>query len=489
MKQSASRCFPPRLAVWRPENSAAHVSRETGTPGLQKRPAASRLTLACLLLFLAAVGHAAAHEMPLPGGTSAASRHGTLLPPRPDEYRLTWDPTGSASAGADCLVALHGILIRAEEAAVPLQISSAQIWYATAANVVYRAAKIGLLDLVVDQMLMLVQHEVFGHGARCRELGYVGTTYSFSPFYPYGDGTGLTRYGTPPECGTTKHEQMLRTLAGNEASWLLADQFIRQWVERGRIHYREAVLYLLSSNNLSYYILSTYLRSRNEPTNDITNYLGDINAYYAGKGYPGLIPPGTENEQLTVETLASHSLTVAANPFQYFAAWTLFYRYLWLGQPQFAFPSFGDRDWSYVPLFRFGLSPFGIEYYLDNYFTIGRWPAMVYVRVGNPTFAPSWGAGVDGETPWFLNVMKLRAAAHVWCQPELFVDGAEARRISEGPGMAVEAGLTLRLPSSPWTATIAGSYKTDGYMEGETLERGFVVRVGFGLLLSPPNTR
>ena len=58
----------------------------------------------------------------------------------------------------------------------------------------YRAGKWFALDLPQDHFLMVVGHEIFGHGAGLREIGAHGVQYSFDAPIPYGPGGAVTEF-------------------------------------------------------------------------------------------------------------------------------------------------------------------------------------------------------------------------------------------------------------------------------------------------------
>ena len=91
---------------------------------------------------------------------------------------------------------------------------------------------------------MVVAHEVFGHGARFRELGDGRIRYGFDAPIPYGSGDAFTRFnGLFP---VSPLANLNVSAAGIEAQHSLADAIAERAVARGRLHYREAWLYFES---------------------------------------------------------------------------------------------------------------------------------------------------------------------------------------------------------------------------------------------------
>ena len=99
---------------------------------------------------------------------------------------------------------------------------------------------------------MVVAHEVFGHGARFRELGDGGISYGFDAPIPYGSGDAFTRFnGRFP---ISPLADLNVSAAGIDAQHALADAITERAVARGRVHYREAWLYFESRMTAVTYI-------------------------------------------------------------------------------------------------------------------------------------------------------------------------------------------------------------------------------------------
>lgn len=86
---------------------------------------------------------------------------------------------------------------------------------------------------------MLIQHEVFGHGARVREFGGEAS-YELHLFPPYGSGAGLTTWNFEGSLdqGTAVN------IAGIEAEELLAEDVRLRSLSDGILNYRDAYIYI-----------------------------------------------------------------------------------------------------------------------------------------------------------------------------------------------------------------------------------------------------
>src|SRR4051812_20511013 len=108
----------------------------------------------------------------------------------------------------------------------------------------YRAGKWFALDLPQDHFLMVVGHEIFGHGSRLREIGARGVHYSFDAPIPYGPGGAATEFSG--DLLVTRADALAIDTAGIEAQNVLADHIGREAVTSRAFHYRGAWLYLES---------------------------------------------------------------------------------------------------------------------------------------------------------------------------------------------------------------------------------------------------
>src|SRR5579864_2935517 len=107
----------------------------------------------------------------------------------------------------------------------------------------YRLGKLLALDIPQDHFLMVIAHEVYGHGARLREIGVPDIRYHFDPPIPYGSGGASTEFEGEV---VTRADRLAIDTGGIEAQNVLADNIGRQAVERGAISHRGAWLYLES---------------------------------------------------------------------------------------------------------------------------------------------------------------------------------------------------------------------------------------------------
>ena len=98
------------------------------------------------------------------------------------------------AAGAQGLADAQHLLASAEDRWLPRKIGKSAAAPRSRSASLYRAGKFLALDVPQDHMLMVVAHEVFGHGARFRELGDGRIGYGFDAPIPYGSGDAFTSF-------------------------------------------------------------------------------------------------------------------------------------------------------------------------------------------------------------------------------------------------------------------------------------------------------
>src|SRR5436190_23739839 len=88
---------------------------------------------------------------------------------QPQEAALVFDRYMPPAAGTADLLTIHSELAWLEDRFLPLKLGAERRRLPLLAGVAYRAGKFVFLDVPQDHMLLVLGHEVFGHGARLRE--------------------------------------------------------------------------------------------------------------------------------------------------------------------------------------------------------------------------------------------------------------------------------------------------------------------------------
>jgi hypothetical protein len=400
----------------------------------------------------------------VPSSTSAQ----TAIP-----YAVVFDSYMTPAAGAQDLVTLQHLTASAEDRWLPARLGTERSRSALAMGILYRSGKFFALDMPQDHMLMVVAHEVFGHGARFRELGEGSLRYGFDVPIPYGPGGAFTRFnGSFP---ISPLANMNASAAGIEAQHSLADAISERAVDRGQLHYREAWLYFESRMTAVSYIQSASAAS--EEGHDPSDFL---HAFHEACTTP--CAPATRKE------IQRRSLLALADPLLYYALYGLTVSYIGNGSTTGPMPLLpvggGVRI---MPSLGYTLVPYGTEWTLRGAVqhegkarSGARRITNVSLRIGDTGASSTWGIGVRAGDVLRVRGVAIDLSIEAWRQPELLAD-----QTSDAQHTGVSAMGTLVLPMpralrSRWSEgiLISAGYKSQGFVPGEQLSGGGVLRAG-----------
>jgi hypothetical protein len=382
----------------------------------------------------------------------------------------------SVGAGAT-LAAAAGLFVETvEQPLVPNRLFEEQGVARRSGNIAYRAARLVYFDWPQEAWLLVANHEVFGHGARVRELfgGYV--RYRIDAPGPYGAGGGATFYEIGPD--VTVHDLQAISVAGMEVNAVAAEQIAAMAFGTGRISSRTAIRYLGFELDAFDYIRGT-LDEDDRGGHDVADF---IELYNLGAEI-------VDAEPLTARTLRRQTLVSLANPMLVSAVIGIG-RYLATGVTDSPVLALGIGPVRMMPVTRYRLTPFGPEWALTSDVAIGAHVGQVSVRVGRAPLARPFGAGVSYSGlrvgAWLLGV-----ALQGWRQPPLargatpdFGLSLIGRDLDWGGRVRVRAESPLAKlgwSDSPLTLVVDAGLKSNGFVVGEPIEPGLVLRAGFGI--------
>ena len=175
----------------------------------------------------------------------------------------------TAGAGATVIVALGAAVSRAEDTVVPHRLFVERGWTRRTSNVGYRVLKF-LLRHPAEEWLLVVNHEVFGHGARLRELFDGGIGYRIDVPTPYGPGGGATFFNFDRE--PTDEDLLAVSAGGMEANGVAAGLMSHRAFLDRRMRPRDALRYLGFELDIVTYVLRTGDGSES-PGHDVFSFL------------------------------------------------------------------------------------------------------------------------------------------------------------------------------------------------------------------------
>jgi hypothetical protein len=384
----------------------------------------------------------------------------------------------TVGAGASIAAAIGAVVARGEDRSVPHRMlaecpdepnpdrPSGKCGARRAANIAFRLAKHAFFDAPQEHLLLVFDHEVFGHGARLRERFDGPIRYHIQPPSPYGGGAGVTSFvfGRAP----TPYEALAVRAGGMEATSLVAAVVAEQAFADGTWHARDALRYLTFELDPLLYIAGT--KEQEEAGHDVGDFIQTYNS----------VATATGARTLTPRTLRRGSLVGLANPMFAFAAYGVA-RYWWSGATNVAVPAVSIGGVRYLPLFRYRLTPFGTEWSLVNALGGRVRPSEIEVRIGQSMDTRTWGIGARQRDVAKWAGWSVDAAVDVWGQPP--VDAFAASLAAFDSHVGARVGGRVGHPLARARIVVDLGVKTSGYVPGDPLRSGVVARAGIGLPL------
>lgn len=362
----------------------------------------------------------------------------------------------SAGAGATVTNAAGRLAADVEDRFVPLQLFEERGKVRSGLNVSYRLAKLALFDQPQENWLRVANHELFGHGGRLRELfnGPIGYQLPLPP--PYGRGGGATSFRY--DRTATVDEVLAVGVGGMEANYLMARGLAQDAMTDGQWHYRDARRYLYAQYDTIRYILGT---------GDIENEGHDVGDFRSV--YNDLARTAGE-KTLSARTLRRRALVSFANPMIAYSYYSTFVSYVWGGHTTAPVPMIHLGDTRYLPMAHFHLTSFGTEFVIDNVFVRHGRIMDVTLGAGQTIGARTWSVGLQTTRIRSIGGWNIDGAATLWHRPE-WGEELQATAYRE---VAQRGRHALAV-------VVQGGWKTDGYMPGDRLHEGVIVRVGAAL--------
>lgn len=386
------------------------------------------------------------------------------------------DPDLTVGAGATISATVGEAIARAEDAVVPHRLFTERGLLRRSANITYRLFKHALFDAPQEALLLVATHEVFGHGGRLRERFDGPISYEIRAPAPYGRGGGSTSFVF--DRVPSAHERLAVHAGGMEADAVAAALLVHRAFEHRRMRPRDALRYLAFELDTIRYVLSTD-DDGEEPGHDVADFLETYNEMAAAVSAPALTP----------RILRREVLAGLANPMLVYAAYGIG-RYVWNGATDVAVPALSIAGVRYLPMLRYRLAPYGTEWSLVNELGGRIRPLQIELRVGRTPHASPWGVRMRQRQLITWRQWSIDASLAVWRQPRLAEDGdaapaASTRAGAQVGGRAERPVVPVWFSADALTVIVDVGLKTDGFVPGEPLDGGIVVRAGFGLPLGP----
>ncbi len=358
----------------------------------------------------------------------------------------------SPAAGATAAATVGRLLAHVEDRFVPIRLFEERGTMRRAANASYRLAKLALFDDPQENWLRVANHEVFGHGGRLRELFDGSVKYALPAPPPYGRGGGSTYFQLA--AAPTVEEILAVTVGGMEANRLMARSLAGDALLAGRWHYRDARRYLYAEYDTIHYILRT--TDHEKEGHDVGDFIKIYNE----------VATDNHEKTLNARTLRRRVLAGFANPMIAYSYYSAFVSYVWSGHADSTAPMLRLGGTRYLPMARFQLTTFGTEWIIDNALVRNGRFLDATIRAGQTIGARTWGVGLQATRLAGWKRWTVDAEGHLWHQPDW---GGEVTATAH---RQLRSGLSL---------VGQGGYKSNGFLAGEPIHQGVVLRIGAAL--------
>ncbi len=381
-----------------------------------------------------------------------------------DHFNFIMDPHFSPYAGGEDIIEGFHVAEWALDAR-----SASPPWYERLFT------QIGFWD-PLGRYASTAQHEVFGHGYRVRSLHGHVLKYGVGVPFPYANGGGYTMFQRSPKW--TPFQSLAIDSAGMEGTAVLANRLKLSWLKNENLDPRSTVLYLSSQHDLTWYTHHT--RDSVYDVGDVKHYVDLLNEVYS-------------DDHLSIKSLKRQAWINLLDPFTYLAMYS-WGDYIVRGN-QRPVPMIPVGEYGYLPGLRLGLTPFGPEYYLENYLLKGNEPIYAYLRYGRHSGHVYPGIGLEHPSLlWHDEKTAVGVRFDGWYQPHTaFKDKKysykslrEKWELQEAfpsspydPKVGVAASIMLRRQfSSSGSLFLQVGGKTKGFLPGESLDAAVTVRGG-----------
>jgi hypothetical protein len=323
-------------------------------------------------------------------------------------YNFGWDINMSPYAGGEDILFLHRCIERTEG----WLISKSPVYYSKAPQArIWRLSELLMGWLPLNYLAVVVEHEIFGHGYRIRDINHGKIKvkgYGFNTPPPYGPGGAVTIYDVNEKLTTTDESAV--AMAGVESTAILAWIAKLKWLESGKIDPRQVALYLLGQYDLILYIGSLDALDDHEMDgHDIKAYVESVNQTYTANRLKG-------------GRLRSLSWMNLGDPFTYYSI------YAWLhyvsSGKESKIPMIPLFGYGYLPGIRLGLTPFGPEYFVENFLLKENRPIYFYAKGGRHAKNNYFGLGMYASKIWTVRKWSFGLRFDGWVQPKLLLQQA-----------------------------------------------------------------
>tara|TARA_B100000674_G_C37303070_1_gene672942 strand:- start:80 stop:547 length:468 start_codon:yes stop_codon:yes gene_type:complete len=145
-----------------------------------------------------------------------------------------------------------------------------------------------------------------------------------------------------------------------------------------------------------------------------------------------------------------------------------------------------NKNLKYLPRFRFEYTPYGPELVYQNYFMVDSMLIQLNYSHSDSELPKSWRIGGNIWNIQSTKRLSFNIMGQVWNQPKIIYFQDNRHRQSNGLGYLFLTTINFNLLKGKhlFGATINAGYKSSGYVLGEPLINGIILRGGMFFILN-----
>lgn len=372
--------------------------------------------------------------------------------------------------GAENIASTYYLWHKFDNRFIPNEIFKKKSFGTRVGNISYRFTKLFLLDYPLTFVLPSIQHERFGHGSRVTEFN--GTIISVSIALPPPFQFSFPSNGYLSSNLSTTQQELMISAGGCEANEILGNIIRKNILLDNELDYHNAFQYLYANNDLSGYVSF----APNISGSDITSYVTNINGYYG-------------NSKIKTEQLQLYAaLSILLDPINYYSFNSLFNGYIWKGKNKSKIHLIRITDnIKYLPKFKFGLTPYGPELTLQNYFKDRGKLYSLNIGRSDGSIGNSWRLGAEVWNVKLNDRLSLNFSGQIWNQQNInFYVNNQLENSEDFGGLFINTvNYDFYSKENVLGFTLQLGYKSKGFSVGENLNSGLIIRGGLTFRLKP----
>ena len=385
----------------------------------------------------------------------------TILGKAQSRYNVIYEKQlGQNFAGENINVGFH-LLDYADSLFIPKKVIKTENNFAKVINPIFRFSKLFLSNYLITDYAMTMNHERFGHGYRMLEAGgsIVKIVYNMPP--PFNNEFSYIYLDYPSDF--TNQQQLLMLLGGSETNLVSSDIMRKNILLDERFNYNFGLAYLYGSNDMPGYTAFV-----SNPFGDPIRYIQAINYEYG--------PVLTRDKMRTYSFIA-----ILTDPINFYAFKSVFYDYIIKGRHSSRIGMIKlSNKLKYLPRFRFEYTPYGPELVYQNYFKLNSKLMLFSFSHSDPNLPNSWRVVANIWNLKSSDNLSFNLSGQIWDQPNIEFYQNDKLIAYEGFGGQFISTVNYDIikDKNLYGFTLQVGYKSTGYVIGEQLNKGLIIRGG-----------